>query len=173
MRYRVSGDGWQRTFVAHSGPLGREWRITDPEGKEWTFRLRELEEGVLRFEVGDETHTITVLPGNRPGEPVRFLLDDHPVELLVQDEIDLLQEVLGEAGGEGGRREVRSVMPGIIRSLLVAVDAMVEVDQPLLLLEAMKMENEIRAPTAGKIVRLAVKPGETVAAGALLAVIER
>jgi pyruvate carboxylase subunit B len=173
MRYRVSGDGWQRTFVAHSGPLGREWRITDSDGEEWSFRLRELEEGVFRFEVGDETHTLTVLPGNRPGEPVRFLLDDHPVELLVQDEIDLLQEVLGDAGGKGGRREVRSVMPGIIRAILVELDGTVEVDQPLLLLEAMKMENEIRAPAAGKVVRLAVKPGDTVAAGALLAVIEQ
>jgi pyruvate carboxylase subunit B len=173
VRYRVSGEGWQRIFTAHIAPLGREWRIADPDGVEWSLRVRELEEGVLRIELLDETHTITVLPGNRAGEPVRFLLDDRRVELRVEDEIDLLQEVLGDAGVEGGRRDVRSVMPGIIRAALVAEGDTVAVDQPILVLEAMKMENEIRSPVAGRVSRLAVKPGETVAAGALLAVIEQ
>ena len=85
MKYRVSGDGWQREWKAHTGPLGREWRVSDEDGREHTFSVEELEEGVLRIETGDQTHTVTVLPGNRPGEPVRFLLDDHPVELRVQD----------------------------------------------------------------------------------------
>ncbi len=172
MRYRVGGDGWQRTFIAHTGPLGREWRVTDPDGEETSFRVEELEEGVLRLHLGDETHTITVLPGNSPGETVRFLIDDEPIELHVQDEIDLLQETLGDSAGASGRREILSVMPGIIRKLLVVEGQTIEVDSPLLLLEAMKMENEIRAPVAGKIVRLVAKAGETVAAGELLAIID-
>lgn len=172
MKYRVAGDGWDETFTARTGPLGREWRIVDPDGTEHRVQVDELEEGVLRLEHGNETHTLTILPGNRPGETMRFLLDDQPVELNVEDEIDRLQAVLGDAGGKGGRREMRSVMPGIIRGLLVAEGDEVEVDSPILLLEAMKMENEIRSPLAGKVSRLAVEPGQTVAAGELLAVIE-
>ena len=172
MKYRISGDGWDQEFEAHSGPLGREWQIVDPDGTQHQVQIEELEEGVLRLVCGDASHVLTILPGNRPGETLRFLIDDRPMELDVEDEVDLLQAKLGDAGGAGGRREIRSVMPGIIRGLLAAEGDAVEVDSPLLLLEAMKMENEIRSPAAGTIVRLAVTVDQTVAAGELLAVIE-
>ena len=172
MKYRISGDGWDQEFEAQSGPLGREWQIVDPDGGEHSIDVEELEEGVLRLTCGDATHVLTILPGNRPGETLRFLLDDRPIELNVEDEVDLLQAKLGDGGAAGGRREIRSVMPGIIRGLLAAEGDTVEVDSPLLLLEAMKMENEIRSPAAGTIVRLAVKVDQTVAAGELLAIIE-
>jgi len=48
----------------------------------------------------------------------------------------------------------------------------VEADAPLLILEAMKMENEIRSPAAGTVTRIHVEVGQAVAAGELLAVIE-
>ena len=172
MKYRVAGDGWDETFVVDSCPLGREWRITDPSGTEHTVRVEELEEGVLRLVHGNETHTLTILPGNRGGETIRFLLNDRHVQLEVEDEIDRLTAVLGDAGAGGGRREMRSIMPGIIRGLLVAEGDTVEVDTPILLLEAMKMENEIRSPLAGTVSRIVVQPGQTIAAGELLAVIE-
>ena len=172
MKYRISGDGWDQEFEAQSGPLGREWQIVDPDGGEHSIDVEELEEGVLRLTCGDATHVLTILPGNRPGETLRFLLDDRPIELNVEDEVDLLQAKLGDGGAAGGRREIRSVMPGIIRGLLAAEGDTVEVDSPLLLLEAMKMENEIRSPAAGTIVRLADKVDQTVAAGELLAIIE-
>lgn len=172
MKYRIAGDGWEDTFVARSGPLGRHWTITDPDGTDHRVDVAELEEGVLRLQIGTETHQLTILPGNEPGQPVRFLLDDRPVELVAEDEIDRLQKALGAAGGAGGKRDLRAVMPGIIRAVQVAEGDTVEADQSILILEAMKMENEIRAPMTGTVVRIAVEVGKTVAAGELLAVIE-
>jgi len=172
MKYRVAGDGWEDEFHARSGPLGRHWRIVDPDGGEHSIAVEELEEGGLRLAYGDETHHLTILPGNTPGQPVRFLLNDQPVELIAEDEIDRLQKSLGGPEGSGGRRELRAVMPGIIRGIQVQQGESVEADAPLLILEAMKMENEIRSPAAGTVTRIHVEVGQAVAAGELLAVIE-
>jgi biotin carboxyl carrier protein len=67
-----------------------------------------------------------------------------------------------------GPAEVRSVMPGVVKEVRVAPGDAVEAHQPLLVLEAMKMENEIRADRAGVVREVHVKPGQAVEKGARL-----
>ena len=74
-----------------------------------------------------------------------------------------------KANVEGGEK-VLSPFPGLIKGLLVAEGASVEKDQPILVLEAMKMDNEITAPVAGKV-SFAVAKGANVESDSLLAVI--
>ncbi|MCA9653525.1 MAG: acetyl-CoA carboxylase biotin carboxyl carrier protein subunit [Myxococcales bacterium] len=59
-------------------------------------------------------------------------------------------------------------MPGRVVRVLVAEGDAVDADDPLLIVEAMKMENEVRAPAAGVVRRVAVATGDTVEAGQLL-----
>jgi propionyl-CoA carboxylase alpha chain len=63
-------------------------------------------------------------------------------------------------------------MPGLIRRVLVETGTTVTAGQPLLILEAMKMEQTVAAPAAGLVAELRAKAGEQVAAGQVLAVIE-
>ncbi|HJY73318.1 MAG TPA: biotin/lipoyl-containing protein, partial [Streptosporangiaceae bacterium] len=63
-------------------------------------------------------------------------------------------------------------MPGLVRRVLVEVGAVVTAGQPLLVLEAMKMEQTVAAPAAGVVAELRAKAGEQVAAGQVLAVVE-
>jgi len=63
-------------------------------------------------------------------------------------------------------------MPGLVRRVLVEVGTTVAAGQPLLVLEAMKMEQTVAAPAAGVVAELRVKAGEQVAAGQVLAVVE-
>jgi propionyl-CoA carboxylase alpha chain len=63
-------------------------------------------------------------------------------------------------------------MPGLVRRVLVEVGAAVTAGQPLLVLEAMKMEQTVAAPAAGVVAELRAKPGEQVAPGQVLAVLE-
>ncbi len=65
-----------------------------------------------------------------------------------------------------------SPMPGTVLRVRVAEGDAVEARQPLLVLEAMKMEHEIVAPAAGTVTELRVAEGAQVEAGAILAVIE-
>jgi biotin carboxyl carrier protein len=76
------------------------------------------------------------------------------------------------ARGPQGPRLVRAVMPGIVREVTVAPGQAVERAQPLLILEAMKMQNEVRAPEPGTVRAVFVAKGDTVEKGARLLEIE-
>src|SRR5256885_2049822 len=67
-----------------------------------------------------------------------------------------------------GPVEVRAIMPGKIAALLVEEGQEVRSGQGVLVVEAMKMENELLAPKDGRVTRIRVRPGETVEAGAAL-----
>ncbi len=71
-----------------------------------------------------------------------------------------------------GRREVRASMPGKVVDVLVKIGDAVEAKQGLLIIEAMKMENEIKTPGAGEIKEVHVKAGQAVEAGEVLVVVE-
>lgn len=80
----------------------------------------------------------------------------------------------GHAAGAqtGGRENIRALMPGKIVRLLVAPGEQIAAGQALLVIEAMKMQNEMKAARAGRVVSMAVREGDTVPAGAILAAIE-
>jgi biotin carboxyl carrier protein len=67
---------------------------------------------------------------------------------------------------------VRAIIPGRVVSVDVGVGDEIEAGGHLLVLEAMKMQNELAAPTGGRIARVAVSTGLTVDRGDLLVVIE-
>ncbi len=71
-----------------------------------------------------------------------------------------------------GRAEVRSVMPGRIAALLVKEGQHVKAGQGVVVVEAMKMENELPAPKDGRVTAVRVRAGETVEAGAILMSVE-
>ena len=71
-----------------------------------------------------------------------------------------------------GRQPVTAPMPGKVIRLLVKVGDDVEAGQGLLVVEAMKMQNEIRSPKKGKVERLLANEGQTVNVGDILAWVE-
>jgi biotin carboxyl carrier protein len=71
-----------------------------------------------------------------------------------------------------GRAEIKAMMPGRIVNVLVKAGDEVSHHQGLVVVEAMKMENELKSPKAGKIIDVRVSPGQTVEKGELLVIIE-
>jgi biotin carboxyl carrier protein len=76
------------------------------------------------------------------------------------------------AGDEKGPRKLLAPMPGRIVRLLVEVNSEVEVGQGIVVVEAMKMQNEIKSPKKGVVKKLAATPGANVNAGDVLAIVE-
>ena len=89
--------------------------------------------------------------------------------VLVEDErTRAARAVAAPPEMQAGPHRVSSVMPGIVREVLVQPGQEVQKGTPLLILEAMKMQNEIRADRPGTVERVHVQPGTTVEKGAAL-----
>jgi biotin carboxyl carrier protein len=110
-----------------------------------------------------------------------IMVDNRPYELVVDRELhwiqshssryyidvhDLEATVARPVSGEG---RIKAPIPGLITRVLVAPGECVEAGQPLLVLEAMKMENEIRAPRSGTLNQMFVGAGQGVALHEVLA----
>jgi biotin carboxyl carrier protein len=103
------------------------------------------------------------------GDVAVLSFHDREVRLRVEDERGRAARLAtGGPRAAVGRAEVTSVMPGVVKEVRVEPGQAVEGGQALLILEAMKMENEIRAPLAGRIEALHVQAGQTVEKGARL-----
>ena len=77
-----------------------------------------------------------------------------------------------QGGHRGGHQDVKALMPGKVVRILVTEGDTVQAGQGLLVVEAMKMQNELKAVREGRICQVHVNAGETVAAGATLVTIE-
>jgi len=93
----------------------------------------------------------------------------HAFAVRVQDERARLEEaILGRKFGARGVSDVRSVMPGIVTRVLVEEGTSIAAGTPLFIVEAMKMENEVRSPAAGVVQKIHVVAGQTVGTGEVL-----
>ena len=90
-------------------------------------------------------------------------------EITLQNDLDLLIEEMGLTAGKASRQnELRAPMPGLIVEILTTAGAEVKAGEPLLVLEAMKMENTLTAPGEGRIKSINVKISEAVDKGSVL-----
>ena len=97
-----------------------------------------------------------------------------PVEVEVLDERTRhIQSLVGAGKTQSGGGAVKAPMPGLVVKVLVEPGATVAAGQGLVVLEAMKMENEIKATMAAVVESVAVKPGQAVEKGAALVVLKK
>jgi len=107
----------------------------------------------------------------RPGAALDLLIGGRRYATVVLGEREWRARGI-QGPGRQGERVVHAVMTGIVREVLVAPGDSVRAGQTLLILEAMKMENEVKASVDGSVGRLAVTAGQTVTKGELLLEIE-
>jgi biotin carboxyl carrier protein len=81
------------------------------------------------------------------------------------------QRGAGGTSGAEGRQSVFAPMPGNVVRVLVKPGSRVEAGQGILVVEAMKMQNEVKSPKAGKVERISVSEGQAVNAGEVLVII--
>ena len=112
---------------------------------------------------------------------VLVVVEDRDVEALDQQRFDLealdertraIRELSGASSGPVGPAPLKAPMPGLIVRINVQVGDPVQAGQGLVVMEAMKMENELRAQAAGKVKAIIASPGTAVEKGALLIELE-
>jgi acetyl/propionyl-CoA carboxylase alpha subunit len=77
-----------------------------------------------------------------------------------------------KSSSEAGPQELRALMPGKVVKILVTEGERVSAGQGVIMVEAMKMQNEMKSPKDGVVSRISTSDGATVAAGATLLIIE-
>ena len=89
----------------------------------------------------------------------------------VDERTRAIREMTG-AGEEVADKNVVAPMPGLVLRVEVQVGQVVKAGQGVIIVEAMKMENELKAPADGVVARINAEPGQTVDKGATLIVLE-
>jgi biotin carboxyl carrier protein len=160
--YALSNDGHKFSFTL---PLKNVIKFNK---REYNIELRE-----------DEKYGVHVLWKNRryPVEIVRtkqnryeILFNDISHTFTVETPISMeRKKVLGSTHGRQESLLVRAPMPGKIIDVIVRENAEVMRGEALMILEAMKMQNEIQAVVSGTVARIGVKPGQNVMKDDILA----
>jgi biotin carboxyl carrier protein len=139
------------------------------EGQEFDVQLSVVEH-LQRYSVLLNRESFDVVVDSE-GSEIHLQVGPYRLDMTVENERERAARTIGAARPKGPAT-IHSSMPGVIRALLVAEGDSVEAGQPLLILEAMKMENEICAEQDGQVTRLIVTEGQAVEGGAPLLSIE-
>lgn len=136
-------------------------------GQKYVLNVQQVEPGVYWLEWNHQSIEISVSP-NRDGYVVSVA--GQRIEVEIMDSRDARRKAAVHA--HAGAVELRAPMPGKVVKLLVSEGAAVDLSQGLLVIEAMKMQNEVKSPKKGIVRKLAVKETAAVNAGDLLAIVE-
>jgi len=121
-------------------------------------------------EAAHETAKVSIAPASARGELLAYLAGR---SATIAVNARRSGRGAADAGGAAqGEQNVSAPMPGRVVRLLVAPGDPVEARQPVVVVEAMKMENELRSPKAGHVKEVTVAAGTSVEAGRVLVVID-
>lgn len=123
---------------------------------------------VQMLTIGRAIHRVVVERGTARGSYILWI-DGWRFEVDALDErTRAIRDAAAVAGAASGPAPLVAPMPGMIVRVLVAEGDDVVAGQPLVVMEAMKMENELRSPAAGKVGAIKAMPGSAVEKGARL-----
>jgi biotin carboxyl carrier protein len=150
--FTLSGGAAQLSF----GGATREAKVSEPEP------------GMFTVIINDRVYRCAL--EESPGGAVEVIVNGERIPVAARDKKHLRGQM--GAAAASGQVKLLAPMPGkVVRVLLNAGDE-VAARQGVLVVEAMKMQNEVQSPKAGKIAEIKVSEGQTVNAGEVMAVIE-
>jgi biotin carboxyl carrier protein len=143
------------------------WRVT-VDGRPVAVDAAEIAPNIFSILFEGQSFEISVTPS--PGGKLKLQAGAQEFNAEVIDARAWSGRRHGHVEAEG-RQQIVAPMPGKVVRLLVQAGDHVEAGQGLLVVEAMKMQNEIRSPKSGAVERILVKEGQLVNAGEVMCVV--
>ena len=168
MTLQLEIDGELRRVDIEAGDAPTDYRVMIDGKPAVEAEAQLLRAGVLSLHIAGKAYRC-VLEESPEGAAIHFA--GHRLAYRVDDPRSLKSR-RSRQGGTDGPKPLKAPMPGRVVRVLAAVGDQVEVHQGIVVIEAMKMQNELKSPKTGKLVELRAEPGGTVAAGDVLAVVE-
>jgi biotin carboxyl carrier protein len=162
VKLEATVDGHPARFTTDGTHLRYERDDASPIDCE--FSVTTLDPGAYSVLIEGRSYTVIAAPGGEISVNGRRI----SVEIFDPRE----RGARKSAGAGSGRQNIVAMMPGKVVRVVVAVNDIVEAGQGLIVVEAMKMQNEIVSPRTGRVVELKTKADATVSAGGVLMVIE-
>jgi biotin carboxyl carrier protein len=146
------------------------WATID--GRRYDVEVHEPEPGIYLLMVGGQVYECRVASGaGTPRGLSEVRVRDFVYEVALTDP-KRLRGARGAGAEASGRAQVVASMPGKVVRVLVEAGATVEAGAGLVVVEAMKMQNELKSPKGGTVVEVRAVAGATVNAGDVLVVVE-
>lgn len=161
MEYRAKVD--ERALKVELKTVGEATHAV-VDGQAWAVDLQWIP-GLERYSLllSGRSYEVIVEPLE---EGQRLYVNGQPFAVSVQDERSAtLEALVGKRASGDGAAHVYAPMPGMVIVLDIAPGQTVQAGQTLLVLEAMKMHNEVRAPRSGIITQLKIELGQRVSKG--------
>lgn len=141
------------------------------DGRRYNLEAGEPEPNVFLLKNEGKIYDVFVSPQQNANEPLQVKVKNQSFEINLIDP-KRLRGAVGEGGSAGGTAEIKTAMPGKVVRVLVEKGAKIQKGEGVIIVEAMKMQNEMKAPKDGIVKEIRFTEGATVNAGEILAVIE-
>ncbi|MBX2960917.1 MAG: acetyl-CoA carboxylase biotin carboxyl carrier protein subunit [Cyclobacteriaceae bacterium] len=138
-------------------------------GEELKWDIEQVQDGYFHILYHQKSYRAEVVSNDPTTKTFTWKINGRLYTVNVKDKFDLLLEKMGIGHGTGNKvNSIKAPMPGLIIDLKVKEGDSVQLGEPLLILEAMKMENILKSPREGLIKSIKIKKGDSVEKGFVL-----
>lgn len=123
---------------------------------------------IRRLDVSGRTHAVHAHNGEERGAWDLHIDGERFAATVIDQRTRDIRAMTGKSGAAQGPKPVKAPMPGLVTRILVETGSTVHAGQGVVLMEAMKMENELKADGAGVVGIIRVTAGQAVEKGAIL-----
>jgi biotin carboxyl carrier protein len=169
MRYFAKLQGQKEAVPVDIEPAGENRFKLTHGGKTFIVDALTLEHGAVSMLVDGHSYGVEF---DEQGDEVQVMVRGQVTRIDVADERRLRLRAGSAAFSVEGKQVIGAPMPGKVVKVLVKLGDEVKEGQGLVVIEAMKMENELKSPKAGKVVELHAREGTAVEINAKLVVVE-
>jgi biotin carboxyl carrier protein len=167
LKYSIELDG-----ARHQLDIEREQQASHVDivfdGQAFRAHIQRLPDGQMSVLLNGRSFRVLC---DAPGTDSVIFINGRAVQCRLDDPRSISFRRRHAIAGDGPRPVV-APMPGRVVRLLVGLGDQVEAKQGVLVIEAMKMQNELKSQKSGRVTRIAIQPGASVQAGEVLIVIE-
>jgi biotin carboxyl carrier protein len=133
------------------------------DGSLLKWDMVKVADGYFHILHNHKSYRAEIVKSDPTAKTFTFKINNHLHTVEAKDKFDLLLEKLGMNNAHSGKvNNIKAPMPGLIINMKVQAGDTVKAGDPLLILEAMKMENMLKSPGDGVVKSVKVKKGDTV-----------
>ncbi len=138
-------------------------------GAPLNWDITQISDGYFHILYENKSYRAEIVKADAATKTFTYKLNGHHYTVALKDKFDLLLEKMGLTNASAAKvNTIKAPMPGLIIDLKIKAGDTVKAGEPLLILEAMKMENILKSPGDGVVKNVKIKKGDSVEKGQVL-----